>query len=134
MYHTWYITLSEGKHNNIILRTLEDMLGQSSHLFTSSPSQPVIAGENIICWGTFLKYVAFFAPQAQHCTAQSTRTSSEASTLRSERDNASKQTELARAGMASSIYITVCCVLMTNEEIQICPAYQSIQPFTKQRR
>ena len=44
---------------------------------------------------------------AQECSiAQSTRaTSSKASTLRSERDNAGKQTELARASMSSSVYI-----------------------------
>ena len=33
-----------------------------------SPSQPVIADESIICWGTFLNLFAFFAPQAQHST------------------------------------------------------------------
>ena len=64
------------------------------------------------------------APQEQHSTAQSTPTSSKASTRRSERDNASKQTELARATMSSSIY-TARCVLKTNEEIEICPAYKT---------
>ena len=56
-----------------------------------SPSQPVIADENIICWGTFLNFYAFFAPQTQHSTAQSTPTSSKATTRRSEPDKASRQ-------------------------------------------
>ena len=36
-------------------------------------------------------------------------------------DNASKQTELTRASMLSSIYTTR-CVLNTSDEIEICPA------------
>ena len=63
------------------------------------------------------------ASTAQHSTAQSTRTSSKPSTRRSKRNNASKQTELARASMSSSIY-TAPCVLKTNEEIEVCPAYK----------
>ena len=86
-----------------------------------SPSQPAIADENMACWGTFLNFFAFFAPQAQHSTAQLTRTSSKASTRRSERDNASKLTELARASLSSIIYVAR-CVLKTNEEIEIGPA------------
>ena len=57
-------------------------------------------------------------PQAQHSTAHSTRTSSKESTCRSQRDNADKQTELARASMSSSIYTYIQlarCVLKTNE-------------------
>ena len=69
------------------------------------------------------------APYRKHrkySTAQSTRaTSSKAGTRRSERDNAGKQTELARASMSSSIYIAR-CVLKTNEEIKICSAYKNI--------
>ena len=60
------------------------------------------------------------ASKARHSTAQSTRTSSKTGTRPSERDNASKQTELAGARMSSSIY-TARCVLKTNEEIEICP-------------
>ena len=52
---------------------------------------------------------------AQHSTAQSTRTSSKASTRRSDRDNASKQNELARARMSSSLH-TARCVLKTNKK------------------
>ena len=33
--------------------------------------------------------------------------------------------------MSSGIY-TARCVLQTNEEIEICPAYKNVQPFTKQ--
>ena len=44
---------------------------------------------------------------AQYSTAQSTRATIKASTPRSERDNAGKQTELARASMSSSIQLTV---------------------------
>ena len=46
---------------------------------------------------------------------------SKASTCRSERDNASGQTELARASVSSSI-CTARCVFKTNEEIEIHPA------------
>jgi len=60
------------------------------------------------------------ANTAQH-GASSPAQSSKASTCRPERDNASKQAELARASMSSSIY-TARCVLETNEEIEICPA------------
>ena len=178
--------------------------GHARHILPPfSPSRPVFADEEIICWGTLLNFFAFFAfcdipflvfspflltfvsfrkepfhflfilfsaleeessspilfcagrffarptyeyirgcchrassdiydhhrttSTAQQCSrAQSTRaTSSKASTLRSERDNAGKQTELARASMSSSIY-TVRCVLQTNEEIEICSAYKTI--------
>ena len=43
-------------------------------------------------------------PDSTASTAHSARTSSKASTRRSERDNASKQTELVRASPSSSIY------------------------------
>ena len=72
------------------------------------------------------------ASTAQYSTAQSTRASSKTSTCRSERDNAGKETELARASMSSSIY-TARCVFKTNKEIQICSASNNIQP-TKQLR
>ena len=68
---------------------------------------------------------------AQHSTARhsaiSPTQSSEASACPSERDNASKQTELARASMSSSIH-TVRCVLKTNAKIEICPAYKVCNP------
>ena len=67
--------------------TSEDMLGISSHL---GPSQPVIANAEILCWGTFQNLFAFFCKHS---------TSNRASTRRSERDKASKQTELALANM-----------------------------------
>ena len=35
-----------------------------------SPYQAVIADDNVICWGTSLNFLAFFAPQAQRSTAQ----------------------------------------------------------------
>ena len=36
--------------------------GQARHILpTLSPSQPVIADEEIICWGTLPKFKAFFA-------------------------------------------------------------------------
>ena len=58
--------------------------------------------------------------------------SSKPTTCRSERDNARKQTELARTSMSSSNY-TARCALKTNEEIKICPVHQKyIQPLTKQ--
>ena len=53
---------------------------------------------------------------AQH-NAISHAQSSEARTCRSERDNASKQTELARAAMPSSIYLPLAVF-----SIEICPA------------
>ena len=59
-------------------------------------------------------------------------TSSKASTRRSKRDNAGKQTELARASM-SSIY-TACSVLKTNEEIEICSVYKNIWWWCDARR
>ena len=66
------------------------------------------------------------ASTAQYSTVQSTRaTSSKARTRPSERDNAGKQTELARASMSSSIY-TARCVLKTNEEIKICSANKNM--------
>ena len=69
-------------------------------------------------------------PHTQHSKAQSALHKA-ASTCRSARDNASKQRELARANMSSSIY-TARCVLKTNEEIEICPTKYTIQPPTKQ--
>ena len=44
--------------------------------------------------------------------------SSKASTCRPERDNASKEIELAIASMSSTIY-TACYILKTNEEIEV---------------
>ena len=87
--------------------------GHARHILSPlSPSQPVIADGNIICWGTFVNLFTLFSPQAQHSTAQSTRTSSKARTRRPERGNASMQTELAGASMPPSIF-TARCVLKT---------------------
>ena len=55
--------------------------------------------------------------------------SSIASTRRSQRNNASKRTELARASASSSIY-TDRCALQTNREIEPFPAYDNIQPLS----
>ena len=81
------------------------------------------------------EHVVEHLPQAQHSTAQHSAfrpaQSGKASTCRSESDNASTQTELARASMFSSIR-TARSVFKTNEEIEICPAYQSIQHLTNQ--
>ena len=100
------------------------MLGISLHLSALSPSQPVIADENIICEGIFLELFAF-APQAQHSTAkpvQLAQAAKKASTRRSERNNARKQSWLEPV-RRRGIY-TARCVLETNEEIEICPAYE----------
>ena len=70
-------------------------------------------------------------PYRKHSTAQSTRGSSNASTCRSEGDNAGKQRELARASITSGIY-TARRVLHTNQEIENSSAYKSNQPFTTQ--
>ena len=56
-------------------------------------------------------------PQAQHSAISSPSQSGKASTCRSERDNASRQTELARASMSSSIYAAR-CVLKTNHRMR----------------
>ena len=69
-------------------------------------------------------------PQAQHSTARSARTKPKASTCRLDCNNASKQTELARARMSSSIY-TAREVLKRNEEIEICLFYKNIQLLTQ---
>ena len=66
---------------------------------------PVNADGNIICWGP--SFFASFAPQAQHSTAQNSlfnshKQESTYAPIR-ERDNASKQIELARASMSLSI-------------------------------
>ena len=58
------------------------------------------------------------------------RTASRATTQHSP-INPHMLTELARASMSSSIY-TARCVLKTNEEIEICPAYEDVCPFTNQ--
>ena len=89
-----------------------------------SPAQPEIADDNIIRWGTFLNFHVFFAPQAQHSTAkpiQLAQAAKKASTRRSERNNARKQSWLEPV-RRRGIY-TARCVLETNEEIEICPAY-----------
>ena len=71
----------------------------------------------------------------QHSTAQhsanSPAQSSTPSTCRSERGNASKHTELARASVVDHIY-TARCVLKTNQEINFCLAYsyKRIKPTT----
>ena len=108
----------------------------SAHSPTSkSPSQPVrvVADDNIIRWGTFLNFCAFFVPQAQHSKAQRNQPAQEAkaSTRRSERDNASKQTELARASMSSSIY-TARCVLRNERRNRNLPGLRKYT-FTKEQ-
>ena len=62
-------------------------------------------------------------PYRKRSTVQSTRTSSKASTRRSERDNASRQSWLEPA--CCRAFYTARCVLKTNEETKICPAYQN---------
>ena len=70
-----------------------------------------------------VEHLLLHRSQAQHSTAQhsaiSPAQSSKPSTCRSERDDASKQTESAIASMSSCIH-TARCVPKTNEEIQIC--------------
>ena len=63
----------------------------------------------------------------KHSTAQRNQpcTRQRSSTYRSDCDNESKQTELARASMSSRAS-TAYCVLKTNEEIEICPARKHI--------
>ena len=80
----------------------------------------------LFCWGTFLIFFLRSLPRKHSTAHHSTRTIGKASTRRSERDNADKQTELARARMLSSTYNTARCVYKTNEEIEICSAYKNI--------
>ena len=52
-------------------------------------------------------------------------------TCRSERDNASRQTELARATSCHRAYVSTSrCVLKTNKEIESCQAKINTQPVT----
>ena len=55
------------------------------------------------------------------------------STCRSDRDNASKQTGLAKAGTSSSIFAPR-CVLKAGQEIEIGPAYNNMEALKKQLR
>ena len=82
------------------------------------PCQPVNAGENVICWETFMKLFAFPITQQQHCTAPSICTRIQASTRRPERDKARKHTEFVRASSTSSNSYTARCVLKTKQEIK----------------
>ena len=84
----------------------------------------------IFRWGTFLNFFAFFAPQAQRNTVQLIRTSSKASTPRSERNNASKQTELDRASISSRYLYSPLCS-QNQPRNRNLPGLQNLQPFTK---
>ena len=57
-------------------------------------------------WSSIIRYLPPYVPQAQHSSAQPTRTSSRTSTNR--------------------------CALKTTQEIEISEAYEKIQQFTKQ--
>ena len=80
---------------------------------------------NFCCWGLLKKIQACCRPVSTANTKQQGTISpahhQRASTCRPKADNASKQTELARASMSSSIY-TARYVLKTNRSIEICPA------------
>ena len=57
---------------------------------------------------TYERLVVEHLPEARNCTAQSALHKRAASTCRSERDNASRQVELVRARIASSICGSLC--------------------------
>ena len=70
---TWYIYLVQQCRLDLLLvtgrsrrlpGTAEGTLGVFSHLSNHliSPSQPLIADDNIICWGTFLNFFASYIP------------------------------------------------------------------------
>ena len=91
-----------------------------------SLSQPVIADENIVCWGTFLKFFAFFAPQAQHSTAQRSQLAQAAKQVRADQSattQASRQSWLEPACRRAFIQLAV---FKPNEEIEICSAYKRL--------
>ena len=84
--------------------------------------------------GNLPEFLCFLcsASTTQQRTAQRHQPAQAAQQVRADQKattQASRQ-ELARASMPSSISAAR-CVLKTNEEIEICPAY-NMQPFTKQ--
>lgn len=70
------------------------------------------------------EHAAFKHLQQAQDSATSPARSRNTTTCQPERDNASRQTDLARASMSSRIY-TARCILKTNEEIELCPTYNS---------
>ena len=99
--HRWWVCCGERGVAYIDLLT-SGLLRRTSSVF-SSTSQPFSACDcrrEYRLLGT-LPELLCAASTVQHSTAQSTRTSSKASTRRSERDNAGEQTGLARSSMSS---------------------------------
>ena len=74
---------------------------------------------------------AYCCSTAQHSTAIIPAQSSQASTCRSERDNASKQaSKQSWREPARRRAFTARCLLKTTEEIKMCPAYKKLQALT----
>ena len=89
--------------------------------------KPVVSDEKKSCGGTFLIFFAFCCPQAQHSAAQRSQSphkqQSKYAPIRA-RQRKQALTELAGARMSWSFCIAR-CVLKTNGETAIFPAYQS---------
>ena len=83
--------------------------------------------------GNFLNLFAFFARQAHHITQQRSQPAQAAEQVgvdQSAITHASRQSWLEPACRRVSIQLAV--FTKTNQEIEICPAYKYMQPFTEQ--
>ena len=83
--------------------------------------------------GNLSEFLCFLCSSSTAQTSQPIQPAQSAEQVRADQSSttqASRQ-EFAQASMSSSTY-TARCVLKTNEGMEICPAYKTVQPFTKQ--
>ena len=104
-------------------------------IFTKEPSCSIFLFCGLFLYVKSMLWLNVYqstASTAQHSVINPAQ-SSKPSTCRSERDNTSKQTRVGGSQHVVEQFIA-CCVVETNEEIEICPAYKIVQALTKQLR